>query len=104
MEDKNKTEIEVSSQDKTESQEIETDPTDKIKGEMKQSSDYLDEIFNNTKKLSGIIACLGGIPREQRDDDDFTNLSWAMTDYTDAIYKLAEGLWDHLNDIGAFRL
>jgi hypothetical protein len=63
------------------------------------ASDYLNLLLEKTKKLSGIIGCLGRM-EEHKDDDDFINLAWAMSDFTDAIEKSTDDLWDHLKNIG----
>jgi hypothetical protein len=81
-------------------QESEPDLPQEIEGQLMRAFDYLDLIMIKSKKLSGIIACLGGL-QDDGQDDDFSNLAWAMKDYTDAIMELAKGLWDHLKDIKA---
>ena len=71
---------------------------------LEHSNDYLNEIFNEVKKLSGIITCLRRVNGEVEDfGDDFMNLAWAMSHFTDALDRLASELWDHLKDIDALQ-
>lgn len=88
----------------TSRQEDELKSPEEIKAEPKSASDYLDLILNDAKKLSGIIACIGGLEKPREEDDDFSNLAWAMTDYTNAIEQSANDLWDHLRNIGALQI
>jgi hypothetical protein len=84
--------------------EEESESLEEIKAEPKSASDYLDLILNDAKKLSGIIAYIGGLEQPREEDDDFSNLAWAMTDYTNVIEQSANDLWDHLRNIGTLQI
>jgi len=70
--------------------------------ELEDCSDYLDEIFIRVKQLSGVIAAIGGLGEQER-DDEYTNVAWAMSHFTDAIDGLASELWDHLGELGVLQ-
>jgi hypothetical protein len=70
--------------------------------QLEHSSDYLDEIFIRIKQLSGIIACLRGIG-EREQDNDYSNLAWAIMRFIDDIDMLRSELWDHLAKLGVLQ-
>ena len=67
-------------------------------------SEYLDQIMADVQKLSAIIDAIAAINMDQSFYDiSYSNLAWAMHEFTNSIYDSAEDLWDHLKDIDALQ-